>query len=101
MTDSLGLVAAGVMLDDAGYIVGNNDGDRERSTVRNIYAIGDVLKVRVHNDKAADGCRWSLNAAAFRYTFLCHRIKDQMQHFLVFKVNCLSSFFTIIKPFAY
>jgi len=34
-----------VKLDDSGYIVGNNDGDLERSTVRNIYAIGDVLKV--------------------------------------------------------
>jgi len=38
------------LLDDAGYIVGNNKGDRERSTVGNIYAIGDVLKVRLHSD---------------------------------------------------
>jgi len=36
-------------LDESGYIIGNNDGDLERSTVRNIYAIGDVLKV-VHNN---------------------------------------------------
>jgi len=55
VTHGLGLVEAGVMLDDAGYIVGNNEGDRERSTVRNIYAIGDVLKVRVcSNDNATD-----------------------------------------------
>ena len=49
MTHGLGLVEAGVMLDDAGYIVGNNKGDRERSTVQNIYAIGDVLKVCLHH----------------------------------------------------
>ena len=48
MTHDLGLVEAGVLLDDAGYIVGNNGGDQERSTVRNIYAIGDVLKVCTH-----------------------------------------------------
>jgi len=29
--------------------VGNNEGDLERSTVRNIYAIGDVLKVSCGN----------------------------------------------------
>jgi len=45
VTHDLGLTEAGVMLDDAGYIIGNNEGDRERSTVQNIYAIGDVLKV--------------------------------------------------------
>jgi len=38
-------VELGVKLDESGYIVGNNEGDLERSTVRNIYAIGDVLKV--------------------------------------------------------
>jgi len=44
-THSLGLEEVGVKLDESGYIVGNNGGDLERSTVQNIYAIGDVLKV--------------------------------------------------------
>lgn len=32
-------------MDDSGFIVGSHSGDQERSSVPNIYAIGDVLKV--------------------------------------------------------
>jgi len=28
-------------------------------------------------------------------------VNDQMQRFLLIKVNCLSPFFSIVKPFAY
>jgi thioredoxin reductase (NADPH) len=45
-TSDLGLTALGVTMDESGFIVGDNGNDHERSSVPNIYAIGDVLKDR-------------------------------------------------------
>jgi pyruvate/2-oxoglutarate dehydrogenase complex dihydrolipoamide dehydrogenase (E3) component len=45
-TDSLNLESVGVKTDEqTKKIIGNHDHDRERSSVPNIYAIGDVLHV--------------------------------------------------------
>jgi pyruvate/2-oxoglutarate dehydrogenase complex dihydrolipoamide dehydrogenase (E3) component len=44
-TRDIGLAELGVEMDQSGYIVGNHGGDSERSSVPNIYAIGDVLQV--------------------------------------------------------
>lgn len=44
-TRDIGLAEVGVEMDQIGYIVGNHGGDSERSSVPNIYAIGDVLQV--------------------------------------------------------
>lgn len=41
----MGLEAVGVRTDDAGFIIGGHNNDHECSSVSNIYAIGDVLKV--------------------------------------------------------
>lgn len=44
--DSLGLESVGVKLDDQSRrVIGGHGGDTERSSVDNIYAIGDVLHV--------------------------------------------------------
>ena len=45
-TAGIGLETIGVTVDvDSGYIVGGHNDDSERTSVNNIYAIGDVLKV--------------------------------------------------------
>ena len=41
----IGLQNTGVQLDSDGYLIGDHDGDRERTSVSHIYAIGDILKV--------------------------------------------------------
>ena len=49
MTSTIGLENTGVTLDQAGYIIGNHDGEAEKTTVPHIFAIGDVLKVCIIN----------------------------------------------------
>ena len=44
-TSQLGLREVGVELDEGGFVVGGRDADHERTSVPNIYAVGDVLKV--------------------------------------------------------
>ena len=44
-TSQLGLQEVGVEMDKGGFVVGGHDSDHERSSVANIYAVGDVLKV--------------------------------------------------------
>ena len=44
-TSKLGLENASVAVDNDGFIIGNHSGEAEKSSVNNIYAIGDVLKV--------------------------------------------------------
>ena len=44
-TSQLGLQEVGVEMDKGGFVVGGHDMDHERSSVANIYAVGDVLKV--------------------------------------------------------
>ena len=44
-TSQLGLQEVGVEMDKGGFVVGGHDTDHERSSVANIYAVGDVLKV--------------------------------------------------------
>jgi len=44
-TADMGLEKVGVQCDNNGFIIGNYDGDAERTSIANIYAIGDVLQV--------------------------------------------------------
>ncbi|XP_069134970.1 thioredoxin reductase 2, mitochondrial-like isoform X2 [Argopecten irradians] len=46
VTKQLNLSQIGVDLDDVGKVIGDYDGDHERSSVSHIYAIGDVLHGR-------------------------------------------------------
>jgi len=46
-TSKIGLTELGVEMDESGFIVGNHGGDAERTSVPNIYAIGDILKVSI------------------------------------------------------
>ena len=46
-TRGLNLQQVGVKVDEeSGKVVGDHEGDHERSSISNIYAIGDVLHVR-------------------------------------------------------
>ena len=44
-TSQLGLRDVGVELDKGGFVVGGHSEDHERTSVPNVYAVGDVLKV--------------------------------------------------------
>ena len=44
-TSQLGLRDVGVELDKGGFVVGGHSDDHERTSVPNVYAVGDVLKV--------------------------------------------------------
>ena len=61
-TDSLNLESVGVKTDEKSKkIIGNHDHDQERSSVPNIYAIGDVLHVSwflFHQISSAWNERW-------------------------------------------
>ena len=84
-TENMGLKEVGVQLANNGCIIGKHGNDQERSSVPNIYAIGDVLQVFFYL------CYWRFNPGIF----LSMLLEMYSRYFCIYAIGEVLEIFSI------